>query len=323
MVQLSRREKLEAIVFYATTSLATLGWWLLLMVRPDLRPSFFGAEFGAKWAWLFVAPDVISAFVMSTTMVIVVKRADALAIALAWLHFGSQGYAWALAVGLAFYDPAAYWGVVGMTISSGIALAFAIRIQGMNILWGAFRFTFDKPRTPKQYWLLSLQQTFWMWVIFLAIIPSGIAAVEHQLMWNLHWIDAMWRYPVAALGFVLGGSLGVWAGRAMSLNGQGTPLPSKGTRSLVIKGPYRLVRNPMAVGGILQGVMVGLAWGSPLIMVYGLIGVVGSHGAAAGRNASRIHIRGRVSGLSRFGTVLVDAYSVSLRSVCRGCKGLN
>ena len=43
---------------------------------------------------------------------------------------------------------------------------------------------------------------------------------------------------------------------------------------LVIAGPYRRVRNPMAVAGVAQGVAVGLLGTSWLVIVYALAGGV-------------------------------------------------
>ncbi len=274
MAPLSRREKQEAIFFYAATSLATIGWWILLIACPQSRVAFMGAGFSERFLWVLLVPDIVSALVMSTAMVWALSRSHPISTVLAWMHFGAQGYAWAISIGLAVIDPLAYWGVVAMTLSTGAAMAIAIRIQNINILWGAFRFAFSERRTPKEYWLRSLQQTFWMWFIFLGAIPLAFALVERALGWDQHWISGTWRFAVAALLFVLGGSLGAWAGKAMSNTGEGTPLPSEGTRALVVTGPYRFIRNPMAFGGILQGMMVGLAWGSPLIILYGFMGGV-------------------------------------------------
>ncbi len=58
----------------------------------------------------------------------------------------------------------------------------------------------------------------------------------------------------------------------MTREGEGTPLPAACTQRLVIAGAYRFIRNPMALSGICQGVAVGLAIGSPLIMLYAVIG---------------------------------------------------
>jgi protein-S-isoprenylcysteine O-methyltransferase Ste14 len=41
---------------------------------------------------------------------------------------------------------------------------------------------------------------------------------------------------------------------------------------LVVAGPYRWVRNPMALAGIAQGVAVGLITASWLVVIYALAG---------------------------------------------------
>ncbi len=57
--------------------------------------------------------------------------------------------------------------------------------------------------------------------------------------------------------------------------GDGTPLPADCTRRLSIAGPYRYVRNPMAMGSLAQGFAVGLFLGSPLVLLYALAGTLG------------------------------------------------
>lgn len=49
---------------------------------------------------------------------------------------------------------------------------------------------------------------------------------------------------------VLCSVLGLYSALVMVRVGKGTPLPLDQTQELVIKGPYRFVRNPMAVAGI-------------------------------------------------------------------------
>ena len=60
----------------------------------------------------------------------------------------------------------------------------------------------------------------------------------------------------------------------MARIGHGTPLPLSTARHLVIAGPYRFVRNPMAVAGIAQGVAVGLFLADGVIVAYALCGAV-------------------------------------------------
>jgi protein-S-isoprenylcysteine O-methyltransferase Ste14 len=271
-VELTRRERTLAIGFYAGTSIATILWWMALIGWPESRAAFLGREFGERWLWILMAPDLLSALAMSTLMVWLLARQSTLSSVLAWIHFGSQGYAWAISIGLAVLDPGAYWGVVAMTFSAGASLAIAMRIQGLDILWGAFRFQSADTASQRANWARTLIQTAGMWTVFLFAIPLGFALVEQAFLWDRSWLTASWRLPVGILMFALGGSLGLWAGRTMTNLGDGTPLPSACARKLVVAGPYRFIRNPMAMGGIVQGIAVGLAIGSPLVMVYGILG---------------------------------------------------
>jgi protein-S-isoprenylcysteine O-methyltransferase Ste14 len=58
----------------------------------------------------------------------------------------------------------------------------------------------------------------------------------------------------------------------MSMLGAGTPLPSAMPNRLVIAGPYRWIRNPMAVAGIVQGAAIGFILQSWLVIAYAVGG---------------------------------------------------
>jgi protein-S-isoprenylcysteine O-methyltransferase Ste14 len=81
-------------------------------------------------------------------------------------------------------------------------------------------------------------------------------------------------WPVGAALLVLASALGLSSAFVMSTRGKGTPLPSAMPNHLVVAGPYRWVRNPMAVAGIAQGVGVGLMLSSWLVVAYAVIGSV-------------------------------------------------
>ena len=72
---------------------------------------------------------------------------------------------------------------------------------------------------------------------------------------------------IVALILVLAGvSLGIWSNRDLFDIGEGTPIPMMPTRRLVIAGPYRYCRNPMALAAICGYLGVVAYIGSPSSM---------------------------------------------------------
>ena len=129
-------------------------------------------------------------------------------------------------------------------------------------------------RPAPRWWIVakSLSQTIIFWGIFLFILPMGIFTLEGWLggdTWRFTTTVSAWWGGVL---FVMGGLLGLASCITMSLVGRGTPLPADCARDLVVAGPYRYLRNPMAVAGLSQGVAVGLVLGSPMVVAYALVG---------------------------------------------------
>jgi len=129
---------------------------------------------------------------------------------------------------------------------------------------------FKPSKSDSQAWNLTktLIHTSLFWLIFLILLTNLKAYVEasqnnfvFQSMPILGWIL-----------FALLGMLGLYSGYTMSWIGRGTPLPMDCPNKLVVKGPYRFVRNPMAVAGIGQGVAVGIILGSYGTITYALCG---------------------------------------------------
>lgn len=118
----------------------------------------------------------------------------------------------------------------------------------------------------------TLLQTTVFWTVFLLLLPWLFYTLETTLgLARWRFTSGLWQVVGVAL-FIVGGSLGIWSGVVMASVGKGTPLPLDCARVLVVAGPYRHVRNPMAVAGIAQGVAVGLIWGSPAVVLYALAG---------------------------------------------------
>lgn len=129
-------------------------------------------------------------------------------------------------------------------------------------------------RPASRGWIVfkTLAQTVAFWSVFLLLLPAGVFAVEGALGlggWRFGGRAGTWA---GALLFAAGGSLGVTSGLVMAVRGRGTPLPADCARELVVVGPYRYIRNPMAVAGLTQGVAVGIVLGSPAVIAYALTG---------------------------------------------------
>lgn len=136
-----------------------------------------------------------------------------------------------------------------------------------------FKITFRPTPAETPLWWLLLKialQTLVFWTLFLFVIPAGLTWLESVLGWPAFRFHG--QRVLGVILFVLGGSLGLTSGATMGIYGRGTPLPFDTAPRLVVAGPYRFVRNPMAVAGLTQGAAVGLFLGAWLILVYIMVG---------------------------------------------------
>jgi len=108
-----------------------------------------------------------------------------------------------------------------------------------------------------------------MWSLLLAAVPLVLAWGEDA--WGLARLPP--RPRLGAGLFVVMSLLGLATANVLVRDGQGTPLPLDTARKLVVSGPYRHVRNPMAIFGFGQGLAVGLWLGSPAVLAYTLVGM--------------------------------------------------
>lgn len=126
------------------------------------------------------------------------------------------------------------------------------------------------PRSALTNVLWTVVQSAVIWAAALFLIPLFIVAFERRFGGRpVSWIHA----PTAAvILFLVCSALNLAAGFELAMRGQGTPLPTAGPRNLVVSGPYRYVRNPMAIAGIGQGIAVGMWFGSWVVLSYALAG---------------------------------------------------
>ena len=132
-----------------------------------------------------------------------------------------------------------------------------------------------RPAPPRSAWrnvAWTAAQSVVVWGVALLGVPLAIIALERKAGGHpVSWLHV----PVLAVAmFFACTALNISAGFGLAVRGEGTPLPMAAPRRLVLSGPYRYLRNPMAVAGIGQGLAVGLWFGSWVVLVYALAGAI-------------------------------------------------
>lgn len=145
------------------------------------------------------------------------------------------------------------------------------RIPTEWLLVGPFAFRrAPSRRSPAVHIVTTGGQIVVFWGLFLVVLPLVIVTLKQRWMLALPAPEGV--RVVGVVLVVAASVVGLWSAASLTTKGDGTPLPSASTNRLVIAGPYLLLRNPMAVAGIAQGVGVGLILGSWMVVVYALAG---------------------------------------------------
>lgn len=111
-----------------------------------------------------------------------------------------------------------------------------------------------------------------------------VVAFPALLIWLSTLGGSAWRFSVSlALATVCsvvalaGLFLAMWTVWTQLRRGRGTPIPAMATQKLLIDGPYRLCRNPMALGavGFYTGMAVCLgSWAAVLAVLLFAVGLI-------------------------------------------------
>jgi protein-S-isoprenylcysteine O-methyltransferase Ste14 len=251
--------------YFGLQALAGAIWWVGVATLPWVRTATLGSL-----DLVVVGAFDIPLFVICSVLAAAGSRWAAW-IATAWTAFVTLGLAT-----FATITGEAGWGVLAMiaaTVGSAAALALVelARIPTEWLARGPFRFRVASAgRGPSARMLATAGQIVVFWGGALVVVPAVIRFAEER--WGL---TVFFTPALVVLGGALlipASALGLWSAVAMSVQGDGTPLPIATANRLVVVGPYRFVRNPMAVAGISQGVAVGLVMSSWLVIVYALLG---------------------------------------------------
>jgi len=254
-----------AAVYFLLQGVTVVAWWLLLISVPASREWFRLDPGSLTTLWAFWLPDLLLIAPVSLTAAGLVRKGHSYAEPAAWLVTGAVTYATLHTFAMTMMTDLGWLGVVLMIPAMLWSGVFAI---GLTVRGQMFRPARD---SSTNYVLTkTLTQIVVVWTLILAVIPYLITIFEKKL--GVPRLEFTFQRPVALVLFAVVSSVGVWAAVVMSRVGKGTPLPLDHAPNLVVTGPYRYVRNPMAVSGILQGLCVALFLGSPLVAIYALIG---------------------------------------------------
>ena len=111
-----------------------------------------------------------------------------------------------------------------------------------------------------------------IWYLTLWLFPSWIVRLEDGI--GIARAKFSFQFPVALMLFGASAAINLSSAYVMAAVGKGTPLPLDCAPNLVVKGPYRFVRNPMAIGGLGMGFAVAVGWGSWAVAAYVIIGML-------------------------------------------------
>lgn len=255
-------------LYFALQGMGAALWWFCMFWFPSIRIHFRThrlSETGLMdFAWpdipLFVGGSLLCAWALWHL------PKSPWTQRLIWLMLGIVGYPTLYVLGSTLWTGGEGWAATMAMLSAfaGTALAaWTVRPEGALFAVAPLRSTtMHMMRTFLQtcvFWCISLLLA--PWLVMKAEAALGIVRFQTPMQSWLPW-----------LLFVVVGILNVGTGQVMSRWGQGTPLPLETARILVIRGPYRVVRNPMALTGIFLGLMVGWAWGSWFVLLMSLMG---------------------------------------------------
>jgi protein-S-isoprenylcysteine O-methyltransferase Ste14/predicted DCC family thiol-disulfide oxidoreductase YuxK len=120
-----------------------------------------------------------------------------------------------------------------------------------------------------------------LWAVAFFALPGLCYLLEGLLGLEGYRFASPLGQIIGAALFVLGSLLHLVSNLVLAVYGEGTPLIFDCPRRLVIAGPYRHVRNPMAMAMLAQAVGVALFLGSPLALLYAFVLVLGLDNAIA------------------------------------------
>lgn len=254
-------------------ALSTLCWWGCLIWLPRTIDWFQPAAWPDAALLSFWLPDMTMIVAGSLTVAWAVSWQKPWASMAVWSLAAAVWYATLYCIGVSLSTGQAWIAAALMTCMAGLSLAMATIYGNAQQAPATFRTTPMRPSVALRW---SLIQLVIFWSVFLWILPMGLQEFQHRAL-EMHNFAHVGQRPVAIVLFLGASTVGLWSCLTLAMQGEGTPLPTANAPKLVAAGPYRFVRNPMAVAGIWQGLAVGWYLGSVCVLAYAFLGALAWH----------------------------------------------
>tara|TARA_B110000495_G_scaffold68814_1_gene58727 strand:+ start:175 stop:1029 length:855 start_codon:yes stop_codon:yes gene_type:complete len=232
-------------------------WWVMLAISPRFFDAFQFDGIPAVSFWAFFAPDVVLIACLS------VMRAYYRTSTIEYLILGAFAYAtlYCFNASVLTWSGFLSTGVMTIGLLYNVFLCFnssLFRSSSSGLAWNSVK---------------TFVQIVCIWMLALVVIPYVLLDAFNSEV-----------APIIGLRTILGcgmffcsSLLGLTSAYFIVHDGDGTPLPLDQTNKLVVSGPYRYVRNPMAIAGIGQGIAIAIVFVSVPILVYSFLGALVWH----------------------------------------------
>lgn len=243
--------------YFSLQAFGTFAWWTMLLIEPTWMEWFQPSVWPKQVLISFLVPDLLFLVIGSLLTAYAVLRQRVWSTLTIWSTLMAGLYPTFFCIAASVQTGEAWIAAALMSAMSGLMLAMATIHGTPNQSPAAIRVTEMPPATAI---LWTAFQVAIFWSIFLWILPLGVNEFEQRLGWPAFVHPgqtglSMTLFLIASVG-------GLWSGWTLASRGNGTPLPTATAAELVIAGPYRYVRNPMALTGVVQGAAIGWQLGS-------------------------------------------------------------
>jgi len=265
---LARWSRVGAQAWMLALVVGLAGWWAAMAAVPASRHHFLPASDGDWALWAFALADVFMVALPTLYALRLVVLGDGASVTQArwtsWMVTGALGYSALWSLGASLVDWSAPLGPMLMLACAFVQAVVAWTLQPVD-QW--FRVAAPASRGIRA--LRTVGDAVLFTGAFLGVVPVLLRLLEDT--YGLPRFAPI-PWPPVVVAIVALNGFGLVSGLWFVKEGDGTPLPVDTAGKLVVSGPYAWIRNPMAAAGIAQGVLLALALGSWITLVYSLFG---------------------------------------------------